>query len=148
MLGNLLMTVTDIVKMNDDYEATSDSDSSSSSDGSDSENDEEMDESLPAMVAVTPATTSPSTQSVLSTPQDVYLIFTGGTQAVRTPKIRATARLAINVAAPSPRTRGRSLDSSVTENEQSTCENKTIDSDAGHDKSTSSQQAVSLKKHF
>ena len=43
--------------------------------------------------------------------------------------------------------RGRSLDSSVTENEQSTCENKTIDSGAVHDKSTSSQQAVSAKKN-
>ena len=64
MLGNLLMTVRDIVK-NDDHEATSDSDSSSSSDGSDTENDEEMDESPPATVAVTPATASPSTQSVL-----------------------------------------------------------------------------------
>ena len=90
MLGNLLMTVRDIDK-NDDHEATSDSDSSSSSDGSDSENDDEMDESPPATVAVTPATTSPSTQSVLSTPHDVYPIFTGGTQAVSTPEIRATA---------------------------------------------------------
>ena len=42
--------------------------------------------------------------------------------------------------------RGRSLDSSVIENEQSTCENKTIDSGAVNDKSTSSQQAVSAKK--
>ena len=47
------------------YRATSDSDSSSSSDGSDTENDEEMDESPPATVAVTPATASLSTQSVL-----------------------------------------------------------------------------------
>ena len=84
---------------------------------------------------------------MLSTPHDVYPIFTGGTHAVSTPEIRPTARLDINVAAPSPRTasqkRGRSLDFSVTENEQSTCENKTIDSDAVLDKSISSQQAVS-----
>ena len=148
MLGNLLMTVRDIVK-NDDCEATSDSDGSSSSDGSDSDKDEEMHESPPTTEAVTTSTTSPPTPSVLSTPQDVYPIFTGGTQAVSTPKIRPTARLIKNDDTPSSRTasqkRGRSLDSSVTENEQSTCENKTIDSDAVTDKSTSSQQAVSTK---
>ena len=146
MFGNLLMTVRDIVK-NDDHEATSsDSDGSSSSDGFDSDKDEEMHESPPTTEAVT---TSPPTPSVLSTPQDVYPIFTGGTQAVSTPKIRPTARLIKNDDTPSSRTasqkRGRSLDSSVTENEQSTCENKTIDSDAVNEKSTSSQQAVSSK---
>ena len=147
MLGNLLMTVRDIVK-NDDCEATSDSDGSSSSDGSDSDKDEEMHESPPTTEAVITSTTSPPTPSVLSTPQDVYPIFMGGTQAVSTPKIRSTARLIKNDGTPSrtaSQKRGRSLDSSVTENEQSTCENKTIDSDAVNDKSTSSQQAVSTK---
>ena len=128
---------------------TGNSDGSSSSDGSDSDKDEEMHESPPTTEAVTTSTTSPPTPSVLSTPQDVYPIFTGGTQAVSTPKIRPTARLIKNDDTPSSRTasqkRGRSLDSSVTENKQSTCENKTIDSDAVTDKSTSSQQAVSTK---
>ena len=80
------MTVRDIIK-NDDYEATSDSDGSSSSDGSDSKIGNEMNESPPATVAVATSPTSPFTQSVLSTPQDVYPIFTVGTQALSTPKM-------------------------------------------------------------